>query len=106
MVGKIRSYKARPDRSHPRQHGSAVEETTLIHIQLAEQEKRFVMPNVTRNPRLAQMLEQRCFFLFVALLALLIPLPFLAETAHGPVAGFDRGEIAGLIKTYSPMTSR
>lgn len=41
------------------------------------------MPNITRNQRLAQLLEQRCFFLFLALLALLISLPFLAETAHG-----------------------
>jgi hypothetical protein len=41
------------------------------------------MPNITRNQRLAQILEQRCFFLFLALLALLIALPFLAETAHG-----------------------
>jgi hypothetical protein len=35
------------------------------------------------NLILAQILEQRCFFLFLALLALLIALPFLAETAHG-----------------------
>jgi hypothetical protein len=35
------------------------------------------------NLSLAQILEQRCFFLFLALLALLIALPFLAETAHG-----------------------
>ena len=41
------------------------------------------MPNATRNLRLAQMLEQRCFFLFLALLALLIALPFLSETTHG-----------------------
>jgi hypothetical protein len=43
------------------------------------------MPNITPNPRLAQILEQRCFFLFLALLALLIAVPFLAETAHGPL---------------------
>ena len=43
------------------------------------------MRNETLNVRLAQLLEQRCFFLFLALLALLIALPFLAETAHGPV---------------------
>jgi hypothetical protein len=43
------------------------------------------MPNATLNLRLAQMLEQRCFFLFLALLALLIALPFLSETAHGRV---------------------
>jgi hypothetical protein len=30
-----------------------------------------------------RMLDQRCFFLFMALLALLIALPFLAETVHG-----------------------
>lgn len=43
------------------------------------------MPNVRRNPRLAQILDQRCFFLFLALLSLLIAVPFLSETAHGPV---------------------
>jgi ion channel len=41
------------------------------------------MPTVTLHPRWEQILEQRCFFLFLALLALLIALPFLAETAHG-----------------------
>src|SRR2546426_10248609 len=43
------------------------------------------MPIVTTHPRLAQMLEQRCFFLFLALLALLVAIPFLGETAHGRV---------------------
>src|SRR2546428_6865732 len=43
------------------------------------------MPLVTTHPRLAQMLEQRCFFLFLALLALLVAIPFLGETAHGRV---------------------
>jgi VanZ family protein len=43
------------------------------------------MRNEWLNVRLAQILAQRCFFLFLALLALLIALPFLAETAHGPV---------------------
>lgn len=37
----------------------------------------------TPNLRLSKILEQRCFFLFLALLSLLIALPFLAETAHG-----------------------
>jgi hypothetical protein len=37
------------------------------------------------NVSLTQILEQRCFFLFLALLALLIALPFLAETTHGPI---------------------
>ena len=41
------------------------------------------MPTVTRHPRLEQLLQQRCFFLFLALLALLIAIPFLSETAHG-----------------------
>jgi len=31
------------------------------------------------------MLERRCLFLFLALVALLIALPFLSETAHGPI---------------------
>ncbi|MGH7164100.1 MAG: ion channel [Nitrospiraceae bacterium] len=43
------------------------------------------MPMGTRHPFLAQMLEQRCFFLFLALLALLVAVPFLSETAHGRV---------------------
>src|SRR5512143_3110420 len=41
------------------------------------------MPIVTLHPRWGQILDQRCFFLFLALLALMIALPFLAETAHG-----------------------
>jgi hypothetical protein len=43
------------------------------------------MRNARLNQRLAKILEQRCFFLFLALLALLIAVPFLGETAHGPV---------------------
>src|SRR5215510_12609847 len=31
------------------------------------------------------MLERRCLFLFLALVALLIALPFLSEIAHGPI---------------------
>jgi hypothetical protein len=46
------------------------------------------MRHESLNMRLAQILEQRCFFLFLSLLALLIALPFLAETAHGPVILF------------------
>ena len=41
------------------------------------------MTGITDHPHFAKLLEQRCFFLFMALLALLIALPFLAETAHG-----------------------
>lgn len=33
--------------------------------------------------RWEQILQQRCFLLFLALLALLIAMPFLSETAHG-----------------------
>ena len=43
------------------------------------------MPTGTLHPRLARMLEKRCFLLFLALLALLVALPFLSETAHGRV---------------------
>ena len=43
------------------------------------------MPIVTLHPRLAQMLQQRCFLLFLALLALLVAMPFLVETVHGRV---------------------
>jgi len=39
----------------------------------------------TVNPRLSKILEQRCFFLFLALLALLIAVPFLGETVHGRI---------------------
>lgn len=42
------------------------------------------MPNLERYPRLAQVLEQRCFLMFLALLALLVAIPFLAETPYGP----------------------
>jgi hypothetical protein len=41
------------------------------------------MPIVTHHPRLEQMLEQRCFFLFLALLALLVAIPFVAESVYG-----------------------
>ena len=41
------------------------------------------MPIVTRQPRLAQMLEQRCFFLFLALLVLLVAHAFLSATSTG-----------------------
>ena len=41
------------------------------------------MPTVTLQSRLSQLLQQCCFFLFLALLALLIAIPFLSETAHG-----------------------
>ena len=41
------------------------------------------MPNEALNVRMAQILEQRCFFLFLALLALLVALPFLSEFPNG-----------------------
>ena len=41
------------------------------------------MRNETLNVRLAQILEQRCFFLFLALLTLLVALPFLSEIPYG-----------------------
>jgi len=41
------------------------------------------MPTVTHRPRLEKALRQRCFLLFLALLALLVALPFLSETVHG-----------------------
>ena len=41
------------------------------------------MPFVMLHPRLAQMLHQRCFLLFVALIVLLVAMPFVAETIHG-----------------------
>ncbi|MEP6932727.1 MAG: ion channel [Nitrospirota bacterium] len=41
------------------------------------------MPIITPHPRWEQILQQRCFLLFLALLALLIAIPFLSETAHG-----------------------
>lgn len=41
------------------------------------------MPTIPRHPRLAQMLGQRCFLLFLALFALLTMMPFLADSVHG-----------------------
>ena len=41
------------------------------------------MPTVTLHPRVEQMLHQRCFLLFMALLALLVATPFLWEISHG-----------------------
>ena len=41
------------------------------------------MPIVTLHPRLELLLQQRCFLLFIALLTLLIAIPFLSETALG-----------------------
>jgi hypothetical protein len=46
------------------------------------------MQNETLNVRPAEILDQRCFFLFLALLALLVALPFLSGTTHGPVILF------------------
>lgn len=43
------------------------------------------MPIVAVHPRLAQMLQQKCFLLFLALLGLLVVMPFVSETAHGRV---------------------
>jgi len=37
----------------------------------------------TVQPRLSKILEQRCFFLFLALLALLIAMPFLFDIVYG-----------------------
>src|SRR2546430_12571335 len=56
------------------------------------------MPIVMPHPRLAQLLEQRCFFLFLALLALLVAIPFLGETAHGRV-------IVGLVNISMLVTA-
>jgi hypothetical protein len=41
------------------------------------------MWNERLNMRLAQILEQRCFFLFLALLILLVAVPFLSEIPNG-----------------------
>ena len=41
------------------------------------------MPNVTPDSRLARALEQRCFLLFFALLALLVAIPFCVASIHG-----------------------
>src|SRR5215831_4778287 len=43
------------------------------------------MPTVTRHPLWALLLERRCLFLFLALLALLIAMAFLGDTVHGRV---------------------
>lgn len=41
------------------------------------------MPTGTFRPRVERMLRQRCFFLFWALLILMVAMPFLSETVHG-----------------------
>src|SRR5262249_13735848 len=41
-------------------------------------------PNAT-HPTLAWMLDRRCLFLFLALLTLLIAVPFLSGTTNGPI---------------------
>ena len=46
------------------------------------------MGNETLNVRPAKILDQRCFFLFLAELALLVALPFLSGITHGPVILF------------------
>ena len=43
------------------------------------------MRNETLNVRLAQILEKRCFFLFLALLALIVAVPFLIEAPYGHI---------------------
>ena len=43
------------------------------------------MPIITPHTRLEQILQQRCFLLFLALLTLLVALPFLSEIPHGRV---------------------
>jgi Ion channel len=46
------------------------------------------MRNERLNMRLAQILEQRCFFLFLALITLLVAVPFLSEAPYGQVILF------------------
>ena len=47
------------------------------------------MPDPVPASRLAKLLEQRCFFMFVALLALMVMMPFLVEGAYSrAVLGF------------------
>ena len=41
------------------------------------------MPVINRHPRLGQILAQRCFSLFLALLVMLVVMPYLAETPQG-----------------------
>jgi len=43
------------------------------------------VPSTTPHPRLEQILAQRCFLLFLALLALLVVMPYLVETVQGRV---------------------
>jgi hypothetical protein len=43
------------------------------------------LPIVKGHPRLEQILAQRCFFLFLALLALLVVMPYLVATTQGRV---------------------
>ena len=43
------------------------------------------MPNISPHTRLGQILQQRCFLLFLALLALLVAVPFLSEIPYGRI---------------------
>lgn len=43
------------------------------------------MRNETLNVHLMQILEKRCFFLFLALLALIVAVPFLSESHYGHI---------------------
>jgi len=52
----------------------------------------------TRYPRLARLLQQRCFFLFLAVFALLIAIPFLGDTTSGR-------KLIGLINVLILVTS-
>jgi hypothetical protein len=61
-------------------------------------ERLFVVPIIKRHPRLEQILAQRCFLLFLALLALLVVMPYLVETAQGRV-------LAGLLNVVVMVTA-
>jgi hypothetical protein len=49
------------------------------------QKGRFIVASIKCHPRFEQILAQRCFFLFLALLALLVVMPYLVATTQGRV---------------------
>jgi len=56
------------------------------------------VPIIKHHPRLEQMLMQRCFLLFMALLTLLIVMPYLGESYHGRV-------LIGLLNLFILVTA-
>ena len=57
----------------------------LSQDEIAGRPRFFMPPTITSHPRWEQIRQQRCFRLFLALLALLVAIPFFSETSHGRI---------------------